>query len=189
MRHLASVASHRRALAIGLVFGSVLILLFLSTLMHDVRARLPALVVLKWPDMVGGNLQTIPPTYDKIIQEEKDLPQHNLSLPFPEGKHGRYVKFSNQIKNLGWNNVLNEMYAPVFSSVYRILRITMAAFFATTWLGVQIADTFFKITSGSPNTIRGAHLHGRRPIPRSPPSSQARLQEVPGKKGTTHPGQ
>ena len=33
--------------------------------------------------------------------------EHNLDLPFPEGRTDRYVKFSNQIKALGWNNRLN----------------------------------------------------------------------------------
>ncbi|TFK60507.1 hypothetical protein BDN72DRAFT_779325 [Pluteus cervinus] len=50
-----------------------------------------------------------PPTYEKIQEFERNLPQHNLDLPYPEGKTGRYVKFSNQIKYLGWNNVFNEI--------------------------------------------------------------------------------
>ncbi|KAF7365603.1 hypothetical protein MVEN_00433800 [Mycena venus] len=49
-----------------------------------------------------------PPTYEALKKWEDDLPQHNLDLPFPEGKTGRYVKFSNQMKFLGWNNCLNE---------------------------------------------------------------------------------
>ena len=52
-----------------------------------------------------------PPTYDAIRSYERNLPQHNLDLPFPGGQTGRYVKFSNQIKALGWNNCLNEVYA------------------------------------------------------------------------------
>lgn len=52
-----------------------------------------------------------PPTLAKLKQWERDLPQHNLNLPFPEGKSGRYVKFSNQVQRLGWNNAFNEMYA------------------------------------------------------------------------------
>ncbi|SJL07168.1 uncharacterized protein ARMOST_10511 [Armillaria ostoyae] len=47
-----------------------------------------------------------PPNYDWLRQWEHDLPQHNLSLPAPEGKAGRYVKFSSQTQMLGWNNVL-----------------------------------------------------------------------------------
>ncbi|KAJ7739236.1 hypothetical protein DFH07DRAFT_840276 [Mycena maculata] len=50
-----------------------------------------------------------PPTYTALRRWEAALPQHNLSLPFPEGKTGRYVKFSNQIRVLGWNNCFNEV--------------------------------------------------------------------------------
>jgi len=51
-----------------------------------------------------------PPSFDVLRKWERDLPQHNLDLPSPEGKLGRYVKFSNQITRLGWNNVLTEVY-------------------------------------------------------------------------------
>lgn len=50
-----------------------------------------------------------PPTYGRIRNLERSLPQHNLDLPFPEGKHGRYVKFSNQANWIGWNNIFGEM--------------------------------------------------------------------------------
>ncbi|KAJ7617353.1 hypothetical protein FB45DRAFT_933987 [Roridomyces roridus] len=50
-----------------------------------------------------------PPTYAKLRKWEAALPQHNLSLPFPEGKYGRYVRFSNQVRWLGWNNVFNDV--------------------------------------------------------------------------------
>ncbi|KAF8177010.1 hypothetical protein BJ912DRAFT_1132794 [Pholiota molesta] len=50
-----------------------------------------------------------PPSYRSIRKKEQSLPQHNLDLPFPEGRNGRYVKFSCQIQQLGWNNVLNEL--------------------------------------------------------------------------------
>ncbi|KAF8195010.1 hypothetical protein BJ912DRAFT_1021299 [Pholiota molesta] len=51
----------------------------------------------------------VPPTYKQLRQWEMDLPQHNLDLPSPEGRHGKYVYFGNQIRKLGWNNVLNEV--------------------------------------------------------------------------------
>lgn len=51
-----------------------------------------------------------PPSWDVLRQRELNLPQHNLDLPFPEGKNGRYVKFSNQIRRSGWNNVFTELY-------------------------------------------------------------------------------
>ncbi|KAJ7205855.1 hypothetical protein B0H12DRAFT_1034925 [Mycena haematopus] len=50
-----------------------------------------------------------PPKYVALRQWEAALPQHNLALPFPEGKTGRYVKFSNQVGWLGWNNCFNEV--------------------------------------------------------------------------------
>jgi hypothetical protein len=50
------------------------------------------------------------PYWEAVRMYEKNLPQHNLSLPYPEGKTGRYLRFSSQIKGLGWNNVLTEMY-------------------------------------------------------------------------------
>ncbi|KDR82446.1 hypothetical protein GALMADRAFT_237772 [Galerina marginata CBS 339.88] len=49
-----------------------------------------------------------PPSYRALKKQIQDLPQHNLDLPFPEGRNGRYVKFSSEIQLLGWNNVLNE---------------------------------------------------------------------------------
>ena len=50
-----------------------------------------------------------PPTYKNLIEWESNLPQHNLDLPFPEGRTGRYVLFKNQIQGLGWNNELTEV--------------------------------------------------------------------------------
>ncbi|KAF9554183.1 hypothetical protein CPC08DRAFT_713120 [Agrocybe pediades] len=49
-----------------------------------------------------------PPTYRDLREAEWNLPQHNLDLPFPEGRNGRFVKFSCEIGYLGFNNVLNE---------------------------------------------------------------------------------
>ena len=55
--------------------------------------------------------QDPPANWDKLYKWEDNLPQHNVDLPFPEGKEGRYVYFANQIQGLGWNNLLNEMCA------------------------------------------------------------------------------
>jgi hypothetical protein len=49
-----------------------------------------------------------PPKYEELREWEDNLPQHNFDLPYPEGRTGRYVKFSNQIVMLGWNNVFSE---------------------------------------------------------------------------------
>ncbi len=61
-----------------------------------------------------------PANWDKLYMWEDNLPQHNVDLPFPEGKEGRYVLFSNQIHMLGWNNILNEMCAFLFYSKKKI---------------------------------------------------------------------
>ncbi|KAG6894769.1 hypothetical protein C0992_004778, partial [Termitomyces sp. T32_za158] len=50
-----------------------------------------------------------PPAYVELRKLEQALPQHDFSLPYPEGRGGRYVKFSNQIGMLGWNNVFHEV--------------------------------------------------------------------------------
>lgn len=51
-----------------------------------------------------------PPAYTEIRKWESNLPQHNFDLPYPEGKFGRYVLFSNSRTHLsGWNNKLNDM--------------------------------------------------------------------------------
>ena len=53
---------------------------------------------------------TRPPVYTELRKLEVNLPQHNPNLPFPEGKSGRYVLFSNSRVHLsGWNNKLNDM--------------------------------------------------------------------------------
>jgi hypothetical protein len=50
-----------------------------------------------------------PPKYEFLYEWERNLPQHDIDLPYPEGRTGRYVMFRNQIRALGWNNVFNEM--------------------------------------------------------------------------------
>ena len=59
-----------------------------------------AVVVLLW----GG----IPPGYEDIRGYERRLPQHNLSLPFPEGAGGLYLRFPGHLWGHGLNNILQE---------------------------------------------------------------------------------
>ena len=58
------------------------------------------------PDTNWGS----PPSWDTLREWELNLPQHNLDLPFPEGKNGRFIKFSIECKHTGWNNVYTELY-------------------------------------------------------------------------------
>ncbi|KAF8609024.1 hypothetical protein BDV93DRAFT_486502 [Ceratobasidium sp. AG-I] len=46
--------------------------------------------------------------FDEIFLREALLPQHDLSAQYPEGRDGRFVRFSNQVWGLGWNNLLQE---------------------------------------------------------------------------------
>lgn len=57
-----------------------------------------------------------PPTWEWLKKWERDLPQHDLSLRPPDGATARYVKFSTQAQQLGWNNVQTELY------VYHVIR-------------------------------------------------------------------
>ncbi|TDL27959.1 hypothetical protein BD410DRAFT_781887 [Rickenella mellea] len=50
----------------------------------------------------------LPPDYEDVYEFERKLPQHNLSLPFPEGATGRYFYSANHADTSGWNNVLQE---------------------------------------------------------------------------------
>ena len=50
----------------------------------------------------------IPPNYDDIRGFERRLPQHDLSLPFPEGEDGLYLRFPGHLWGHGLNNILQE---------------------------------------------------------------------------------
>ena len=51
----------------------------------------------------------IPPTYENIREFERRLPQHNVSLPFPEGENGMYLRFPDHLWGHGLNNILQEL--------------------------------------------------------------------------------
>ncbi|KAL0569671.1 hypothetical protein V5O48_012284, partial [Marasmius crinis-equi] len=101
--------STRRAQVIVLAAVSLLVIMFL------LRSSGPAaLAIIKGKGSFQGaiekeRLPPEPPTWVMLRKWEENLPQHNLTLPYPEGKKGKYVKFSNQIQQLGWNNVLNDL--------------------------------------------------------------------------------
>ncbi|KAI0270423.1 hypothetical protein BC834DRAFT_967222 [Gloeopeniophorella convolvens] len=54
-------------------------------------------------------LGPLPPRFYEWHEREKQLPQHNADLPYPQGKHGRYVRFSNLVIGSGWGNVMQEL--------------------------------------------------------------------------------
>lgn len=90
---------------------TVLALAFLAWVRDDI-VRLSSTVAnkLKWNrKWQGGELIGPGPDYRRFVVAEQSLPQHNLDLPFPEGRTGRYVKFANQMQRIGWNDVLSEL--------------------------------------------------------------------------------
>jgi hypothetical protein len=79
------------------------------------------------PPSEGGSH---PPRFYEWHEREKRLPQHNPDLSFPQGREGRYIRFSNQLfgacsqlltsassdmslplflAGLGWGNAMQEM--------------------------------------------------------------------------------
>lgn len=46
-----------------------------------------------------SNSPDYPPDYAEWHENEEALPQHNQSLPLPEGREGRYVYFSEHVKS------------------------------------------------------------------------------------------
>ncbi|KAL5526196.1 hypothetical protein ACEPAG_7535 [Sanghuangporus baumii] len=51
----------------------------------------------------------MPPTYGRIREYERRLPQHNLSLPFPEGKDGMFLRFSGYTWKSSFSDVLQDL--------------------------------------------------------------------------------
>lgn len=151
-------------LILGLVFPLALHLCF------DIPAQIYAIRRSKWPRK-GVLYKTQPPTYDGIIQMERDLPQHNLSLPYPEGKNGRYVKFSYERPTLGWNNVLTEVCVYSSLHVFRLPEVQpqTLAYYAATSPGERSAPLSSKTISGNWTTIHGSLMNnlGRLLMPSS----------------------
>jgi hypothetical protein len=60
-------------------------------------------------EAVSDSSQYDRPYWEDVREYEKHLPQHNLSLPYPEGRTGRYLHFDLQSEGVGWGNVITEM--------------------------------------------------------------------------------
>jgi hypothetical protein len=60
----------------------------------------------------------VPPSYADVRDYEKRLPQHNLSLSFPEGDTGMYLRFPGHLWGHGLNNILQETCVTLLSFVY-----------------------------------------------------------------------
>lgn len=95
-----------------ILFGISFLVVFLFLAHRSTRQVLVPVPVVEEPvaPLEVNTCDPDPPSnWDKLYKWEDEMPQHNLDLPFPEGRTGKYVFFRNQIQGLGWNNLLNEM--------------------------------------------------------------------------------
>ncbi|KAF7300521.1 hypothetical protein HMN09_00936600 [Mycena chlorophos] len=89
---------------LSLFFALVIALVVLLLVAHP-TTRSQGLELLGMP---AASDFRVGPTYSTLTNTIAKLPQHNPDLPFPEGKNGRYVRFSSEANWIGWNNCLNE---------------------------------------------------------------------------------
>jgi len=61
------------------------------------------------PPQTSEGPGTLPPLYQEYAAYEDALPQHDDSLPFPEGLNGKFVFFANHPWGTGWGNVMQSM--------------------------------------------------------------------------------
>ncbi|KAF7976759.1 hypothetical protein HWV62_5752 [Athelia sp. TMB] len=57
----------------------------------------------------GARKPPDPVDYSEIRAYERALPQHNLSLPYPGGQNGHYLRFTDRLWGHGLNNILQEV--------------------------------------------------------------------------------
>lgn len=54
-------------------------------------------------DLIPANLpwrDRLPPLYPQYRLRELELPQHNLDLPYPEGRNGKYLWISEHVRGM-----------------------------------------------------------------------------------------
>jgi hypothetical protein len=118
-----------------------------------------------------------PPRFYEWHEREKQLPQHNPDLPYPQGRQGRYIRFSNQIFGLGWGNAMQEF---LFNAHLAYLSDRIYVFDNYTW---EKTPGDFSSFNGKPIPARvplTALLSGPvagDPFPSSAPSPPAVIPE------------
>ncbi|KAJ6562658.1 hypothetical protein B0H19DRAFT_1069255 [Mycena capillaripes] len=50
-----------------------------------------------------------PPLYEEYRERERNLPQNNMSLPYPDGSHAKFLWAANHGSGFGWGNYMEEM--------------------------------------------------------------------------------
>lgn len=61
------------------------------------------------PPTTTNDTNILPPLYQRYTAYEQSLPQHNDSLPFPEGSDAKFIYFANHAWGAGWGNIMQEM--------------------------------------------------------------------------------
>ncbi|KAL5503712.1 hypothetical protein ACEPAH_7783 [Sanghuangporus vaninii] len=130
----------------------------------------------------------MPPTYGEIREYERRLPQHNLSLPFPEGKDGMYLRFAEYAQDSGFSDMLQSLlltsHLAYLSNRSFVFEDVCSS--SRTILPYSIHDYAFQPTCIPLNAlISGPSAGGPMPAPRAvnseywdvvcPPSSVVRL--------------
>ena len=83
----------RTSFFVLVVLGAISLLFYLTR--FSISSHDDLLVFLKdLPKPEGGRL---PPRFYEWHDREKQLPQHDPDLPYPQGREGRYIRFSNQV--------------------------------------------------------------------------------------------
>ncbi|TRM56921.1 hypothetical protein BD626DRAFT_516843 [Schizophyllum amplum] len=96
--HVRTFRNSRRSFQAACAAAAVFLLAMIGWIAQ------PRTTPIREPPLLGG-----PPDWADMRAYEASLPQHNPNLTFPEGASGRYLKFSCQVNELGWNNALNEV--------------------------------------------------------------------------------
>ncbi|KAG2144520.1 hypothetical protein DEU56DRAFT_790022 [Suillus clintonianus] len=87
-----------------LLVGLILVCLFLFF------SRTKATVPPSWlQDQSLAEKHSLPPLYEEYHDYERHLPQHNLSLPFPEGRDAKFFWAANHVTSSGWGNAMQEL--------------------------------------------------------------------------------
>lgn len=83
--------------------GLILVCLFLF--FSRTKATVPSW--LQEQSLTEGH--SLPPLYEVYHDYERHLPQHNLSLPFPEGRDAKFFWAANHVTSSGWGNAMQEL--------------------------------------------------------------------------------
>ncbi|KAG1878746.1 hypothetical protein C8R48DRAFT_688255 [Suillus tomentosus] len=86
-----------------LLMGLILVCLFLFF------SRTKATAPFRLQEQSLAADHSLPPLYEEYHDYERHLPQHNLSLPFPEGRDAKFFWAANHVTISGWGNAMQEL--------------------------------------------------------------------------------